>query len=92
MQRIQAVKIQAKNAGRPLQDGEIVPACGQTCPTNAIRFGDLADEGSEVSRHSADRRAYHMLEELNIRPRTSYLARIRNPHPDLSDHEHPGAH
>ena len=88
VQRIQDVKIQAKNEGRPVADGEIQPACMQTCPTKAIRFGDLNDETSEVHRLHGDPRAYTLLEELNIKPRTAYLARVRNPNPKLVSPEH----
>lgn len=83
VQRIQEVKIDAKNAVRPIKDGEIVPACGQVCPSSAIVFGDLADPESKVSKGRASARAYEMLAELNNKPRNSYLAKIRNPHPDL---------
>jgi molybdopterin-containing oxidoreductase family iron-sulfur binding subunit len=61
-----------------LRDGEVVTACQQACPTNAISFGDLNDKGSHVSTAHNDARAYAMLGELNIKPRTQYLARIRN--------------
>ncbi len=81
VQRIQAAKIQAKNAGRAPRDGEVVTACAQTCPTQAIVFGDLADPKSRVARAAGDERAYTMLDELAIRPRTSYLTRITNPNP-----------
>jgi len=77
-QRIQAVKIRARNERRPIADGEIVPACAQACPTEAIVFGDLNDPDSKVARLHAHRRAYAMLEELNVRPRTLYLAKVRN--------------
>jgi len=78
-QRIERVKIQAKNERRPIKDGEIVPACAQACPAEAIAFGDLNDETSVVRRQQTDRqRAYGMLEELNTRPRLQYLARVRN--------------
>ena len=82
-QRIQHVKIEAQNANRPIDDGEIQTACGQACPTGAITFGDLHDSGSEVLRQHKNGRAYKMLAELNVKPRTAYLARIRNPHPLL---------
>ena len=78
VQRIQKVRISARNDNRPIADGEIVPACAQTCPTNAIAFGDLNDPTSEVSRLREDKRAYATLVELNIRPRTQYLARLSN--------------
>jgi len=78
VQRIQKVRIGARNDNRPIADGEIVPACAQTCPTNAIAFGDLNDEKSEVSRLREDKRSYATLTELNIRPRTQYMARLTN--------------
>lgn len=83
VQRIQSVKIDAKNDGRPIQDGEIVTACQQACPTRAIEFGDLNDRQSRVARAHESPRSYGMLAELNVKPRTKYLARIRNPHPLL---------
>lgn len=83
VQRIQRVKIKAKNARRPIRDGEIRTACQQTCPTEAIVFGDLNDPASQLSRLHALPRAYKVLEELNNRPRIAYLARVRNPHPEL---------
>jgi molybdopterin-containing oxidoreductase family iron-sulfur binding subunit len=78
-QRIERVKIQAKNERRPIADGEVVPACAQACPASAITFGDLNDGSSAVHRQQADARAYAMLEELNTRPRVRYLAKVRNP-------------
>ena len=83
VQRIQAAKIAASSAGRTIRDGEIQTACQQVCPTGAIVFGDLADEQSRVRKLHASDRAYAMLAELNVRPRTVYLARIRNPNPQL---------
>ncbi len=90
-QRIEAVRIPARNDNRPIRDGEIKPACAQTCPTNAITFGNINDEGSEVSRLHADHRSYATLAELNIRPRTRYLARLSNPIDggDSADHAPP---
>ena len=81
VQRIEAVRIAARNDNRPIADGEIMPACAQTCPTNAISFGNLNDPSSEVSRSREDHRSYATLAELNIRPRTHYLARLSNPAP-----------
>jgi molybdopterin-containing oxidoreductase family iron-sulfur binding subunit len=91
VQRIQAAKIEAKNGRQPIRDGQIQTACQQVCPTQAIVFGDLGckDENglpSLVARLRQSDRAYEMLAELNVKPRTSYLARILNPNPDLGGH------
>jgi Fe-S-cluster-containing dehydrogenase component len=83
-QRIQAAKISAGNERRKVRDGEVVTACQQVCPTEAITFGDLGDPTSKVAQKKADPRSYEMLSELNIRPRLSYLAKIRNPNPALT--------
>jgi molybdopterin-containing oxidoreductase family iron-sulfur binding subunit len=86
VQRIQAAKIEAKNHRQTtIADGQIKTACQQACPTAAIVFGDLNDKESQVAHERQSPRAYQMLAELNIRPRTSYLARIRNPNPALKD-------
>jgi len=82
VQRISSARIKAKNEGRPVSDGEAVPACAQSCPANAITFGDLADPESEVAKLEKSPRAYGILEELNVKPRTKYLARIVNPGPE----------
>jgi MoCo/4Fe-4S cofactor protein with predicted Tat translocation signal len=84
VQRIQAVKIVSKNAQRKIKDGEVRSACQDACPTEAIQFGDLNDPQSKVSHSANKQRGYALLEELNIRPRVTYLARITNPHPDLT--------
>ncbi len=83
VQRIQSTKIQAKNAKRAIKDGEIQTACQQTCPTGAIAFGNLNDKQSQVAKLAELSRAYHLLAELNNRPRVSYLARVKNPNPEL---------
>jgi molybdopterin-containing oxidoreductase family iron-sulfur binding subunit len=92
VQRIQTKKFQAKNERRPLRDGEVVPACAQSCPADAITFGDLNDASSRVHKEHTSPRAYAMLQFLNIRPRTLYLARIRNPNPALAPADHGKAH
>ena len=84
VQRIQNVKIVARNANRPIEDGEIVPACAQACATHAIVFGDLNDEKSAVRKLHEDSRTYAVLEQLNTKPRTRYLAKVTNPNPELS--------
>ncbi|MCC6214971.1 MAG: Fe-S-cluster-containing hydrogenase [Polyangiaceae bacterium] len=83
VQRIQKAKIKAKNARRTLRDGEVRSACQDTCPTDAIRFGDLNDAASRVKEAYGHARAYALLGELNNVPRLHYLARVRNPNPEL---------
>lgn len=78
VQRITAGRIQAEVEGRPIRDGEVVPACAQACPTQAIRFGDL-NAKSRVAAWKGSALNYPLLEELNTHPRTTYLARIMNP-------------
>jgi Fe-S-cluster-containing dehydrogenase component len=82
-QRINRVKIDARLAGRELRDGDVKTACQQACPASAIEFGDLRDKSSRVVKAKADPRNYALLDELNTRPRTTYLAKVRNPNPDL---------
>jgi MoCo/4Fe-4S cofactor protein with predicted Tat translocation signal len=93
VQRIQNAKIVAKNQRRPLKDGEISTACEDACPSGAIVFGDLNDKNSRVAAAQKVPRAYELLQELNNRPRVNYLARISNPHPELSEaDEHKSEH
>jgi len=87
VQRINRAKIDAEKQDRPLADGEIVTACQQACPTQAIIFGDLNDSNSRVSKLKKQQRDYSLLEELDTRPRTTYLARLRNPNPELEKSE-----
>jgi molybdopterin-containing oxidoreductase family iron-sulfur binding subunit len=84
VQRIQNVKIKAKNVKRPIEDGEIKTACQQTCPTGAIVFGDLNDGKAQVTALQRLPRSYALLGELNNKPRVQYLARIKNPNPALT--------
>ena len=82
-QRITRTKIDAKLAGRDISDGDVKTACQQACPAQAIEFGNLQDSSSRVVAAKADPRNYSLLEELNTKPRTTYLAKVRNPNPDL---------
>ena len=83
VQRINEVRIETQKQDRPIRDGEIVTACQQACPARAIVFGDLNDPASGVRRLRDDPREYALLHELNTKPRTTYLATLRNPNPDL---------
>jgi molybdopterin-containing oxidoreductase family iron-sulfur binding subunit len=84
VQRIERARIDARIAGREIKDGEIETACQQVCPSRAIVFGSLHDPQSEVSRLRQDERSYQLLHELNTRPRTVHLVRIRNKNPELA--------
>jgi molybdopterin-containing oxidoreductase family iron-sulfur binding subunit len=81
VQRIQAGKLDAKLEGRKVKDGDINVACASSCPSDALLFGDMNDKESAISQalgeENADR-AYHVLEEINVKPNVSYLAKIRN--------------
>jgi molybdopterin-containing oxidoreductase family iron-sulfur binding subunit len=92
VQRIQNTKINANNEGRALQDGEIKTACQQTCPTEAILFGDLNDTASRVYEQRLgvhNDRAYTLLDELQVRPRTNYMAGLWNPAPGTDEYDAP---
>ena len=83
VQRINAARIEAKKKGRDIRDGEVVTACQQACPSQAIVFGDVSDPNSRVSQIKRNQRNYALLGELNTRPRTTYLARVTNPNPEI---------
>ncbi len=78
VQRIQEKKLVAKTENRQLVDGEVVPACAQACPAEAIVFGNLNDPNSKVSKYFASERNYHLLEELHTLPSVGYLTKVKN--------------
>jgi len=84
VQRIEEVRIKTRAEGRrAIREGEIQTACQQTCPAEAIVFGNINDPQSRVSKLKKQERNYAMLAELDLKPRTTYLARLRNPNPEL---------
>jgi MoCo/4Fe-4S cofactor protein with predicted Tat translocation signal len=93
VQRISAAKIEADKENRAIRDGEVVTACQQACPASAITFGNLNDKTSKVAKLAADQRSYSVLADLNTRPRTTYVAAVLNPNPELAQgpEEHPAA-
>ncbi len=92
VQRINAARIQAKREERAIRDGEIVTACQAVCPADAIVFGNINDPNSRVAKLKASSRNYSMLDDLNTRPRTTYLAAVRNPNPSLPSNPTVGGH
>jgi molybdopterin-containing oxidoreductase family iron-sulfur binding subunit len=84
VQRIQSAKIRSKREYRELKDGEIRTACQQTCPADAIVFGDVNDMNSQVSKWARTDRRFGLLAELGTRPRTTYLGKVRNPNPEMA--------
>jgi MoCo/4Fe-4S cofactor protein with predicted Tat translocation signal len=83
VQRINAAKIEAEKLSRPVRDGEIVTACEAACPSQAIVFGNINDPDSRVAKLRKEPLNYGVLEDLNTRPRTTYLAAVRNPNPQM---------
>ena len=86
IQRIQEIKILAKKEGRKISDGEIEPACAQSCPSQAFVFGNLKDEKSKISKLSKEKRAYHVLEEIGVKPSLTYLTRVKNREKETTQH------
>lgn len=87
IQRIQYGKLEAKKQSRRPMDGEIKTACQQTCPTNAITFGDYNDPTSALTKQSKDERAYNLLAEIGTRPSVNYLVKVVNAEKELAHHE-----
>jgi molybdopterin-containing oxidoreductase family iron-sulfur binding subunit len=87
VQRVNSAKIKTQietDGSMKPPDGMVKTACQQACPSDAIYFGDLTDPESEVSKTKRNNRNYLLLEELNTRPRTSYMAKVTNPNPQLA--------
>jgi len=83
VQRINAAKIDSERENRRIRDGEVQTACEASCPAQAIVFGDINDKNSRVAKLKRDERNYALLADLNTRPRTTYLATLRNPNPEI---------
>jgi molybdopterin-containing oxidoreductase family iron-sulfur binding subunit len=94
VQRINAAKFEAQNAEKPLEDGAVQTACQQACPAEAIVFGDANDPQSALAGQREAGRAFHVLEELNVKPNVTYLARVRNPNQNVTSDNtsHDGGH
>ena len=92
VQRINHARVNAKLEDRRIRDGEVLTACQSVCPTDSIVFGNINDPNSRVTQLKASPRNYAMLDELNTRPRTTYLAAVRNPHPSLPHNLDVGGH
>ena len=92
VQRISKARIEAGREDREIRDGEIVTACQQACPTEAIVFGDMNDPESRVAKRKKQPLDYGILTELGTRPRTTYLAKLRNPEEHLAEKQDGDAH
>jgi molybdopterin-containing oxidoreductase family iron-sulfur binding subunit len=84
VQRIRHAEIDTQVEDRPLVDAEVLTACQAVCPANAIVFGDMNDPQSKVAQWKQSPLSYALLEHVNTEPRTTYLAELRNPNPDLA--------
>jgi MoCo/4Fe-4S cofactor protein with predicted Tat translocation signal len=85
VQRVNAARIEAEKDGRKIRDGEVVTACQASCPTEAIVFGDIEDPGTRVSMLKSEPHDFRVLEEVNTRPRASYLGAVRNKNPEITE-------
>jgi MoCo/4Fe-4S cofactor protein with predicted Tat translocation signal len=85
VQRINSARIEAKKARTPIADGAITTACEQACPTESIVFGDINDPKSRISKLKASPLNYGILTDLNTKPRTTYLASLKNPNPEIAE-------
>ena len=85
VQRITVARIAADKENRPVRDGEVVTACQQACPASAITFGNMNDKTSRVAKLRANERSYQVLADQNTRPRTTYVAAVLNPNPELEE-------
>jgi molybdopterin-containing oxidoreductase family iron-sulfur binding subunit len=83
VQRISDARAEAKKGNRAIRDGEVLTACQQACPAQAIIFGNINDKESQVAKSKATSLNYGLLTELNTQPRTTYLAEVKNPNADL---------
>jgi molybdopterin-containing oxidoreductase family iron-sulfur binding subunit len=83
VQRINNARIEAEKENRPIRDGEIVTACQAACPAEAIVFGDINNRDSAVTKMKSESLNYALLPELNTRPRTTYLAKLKNSNPEI---------
>jgi molybdopterin-containing oxidoreductase family iron-sulfur binding subunit len=90
VQRIQEKKMEAKLENRPLLDGEVQPACVQSCPAGALVFGNMNDPDSKVSKQKNEERTYHLLEQLHTLPSVGYLTKVRNAAPESGSDDHSG--
>ena len=90
VQRIENAKIEARRRGEAkVREAEVRPACQQTCPADAIRFGDVRDAESQVAESRRSPRSYTLLDELNVYPSVDYLSRIRRGAPETTDEQEP---
>ena len=91
-QRVSEARIKAENEHREMIDGDVKTACQESCPADAIIFGDINDPNSRVSKAKENNRDYALLGQLGTKPRTTYLAKIKNENPKLTPNHSIGTH